>query len=388
MSDPNKYRLAFVVSMFFEHGGMQRSLLRIARACQARGHTVQLFTGELRGAAPEDIEVSLLDTHALSNTASNDKLASACQRAIKGQNFDCVVGFTKLPGLDVYYAGDPCYAARVDETRNSFYKWLPRYRGLVRQERAVFGADANTEILLFAHQEREKFIRYYATDPARFHMLPPGINRDRLLSNKPDAQDAACLRNELGMAPDERMLLLVGSFFRTKGVDRAIDALACLPSEVKSNTRLVIVGHDDAAPFARLAETLGVAEQVIFTGGREDVARFYFAADVLIHPAYTENTGTTLLEAMVCGLPVLTTANCGFAFHIEKANVGMVCPMPFEQAVLNNQLREMLTSDSRGEWRRNGLRYAESTDLYGLVDEAAEVITQRAADNVISGKVH
>ncbi len=218
-------------------------------------------------------------------------------------------------------------------------------------------------------------------------MLPPGINRDRLLSNKPDVHDASLLRNELSIGQDEHMLLLVGSFFKTKGVDRAIDALACLPVEIKNNTRLVIVGHDDTGPYARLAETLDVAEHVIFTGSREDIARFYYAADVLLHPAYTENTGTTLLEAMVCGLPVLATANCGFAFHIEKANAGMVCPMPFEQAVLNNQLQEMLTSGNRDEWHCNGLRYAESTDLYGLIDEAAEVICQRAANNVISGKV-
>jgi len=375
------YRLAFVVSMFFEYGGMQRSLLRIARECRRRGHEVHLYTGELRGAPPANIELHMLDARAMSNTASNDRLAAAFAAAVAGQDYDCLVGFTKLPGLDVYYAGDPCYAARVDADRGWWYKWLPRYHALRRQEAAVFGPHSNTEIVLFAHQEQEKFMHYYATAADRFHLLPPGINRDRLLAQRPDDDDCLALKAELGMRPGERMILLVGAFFRTKGVDRAIRALAGLPEVLCNASRLVVVGDDDAAPYTRLADELGIASQVVFAGGREDIARFYFAADALVHPAYTENTGTAILEAMVCGLPVLATANCGFAFHIEDADAGLVCPQPFEQKTFNRQLEELLMSDQRDTWRRNAVTYCQQHDLYGLIERAADVIIERAAAN-------
>ena len=380
-----KYKLAFVVSMFFQYGGMQRSLLRIARACQARGHEVELFTGELRSAAPEDLTLHLLNSRAWSNAGSNARLAQSFQQATAGQGFDCCVGFTKLPGLDVYYAGDPCYAARVDEDRGSLYKLLPRYHALRRQERQVFTPMADTEILLFAHPERDKFIRYYGTQAERFHMLPPGINRERLLATPHDAADRTALRAELGMNDRQHMVLMVAAFFKTKGVDRAIHALAALPEALRVETRLVIVGDDRAAPYQRLAADLGVAGQVIFTGAREDVARFYFAADLLLHPAYTENTGTAILEAMVCGLPVLATGNCGFAGHITAAGAGEVCAMPFQQAQLNRQLQAMLSSGRREEWRRNARHYTETTDLYGLIESAADVIEVRAARNRAAG---
>ena len=101
------------------------------------------------------------------------------------------------------------------------------------------------------------------------------------------------------------MLLHVGSWFARKGVDRAMAALAALPEELRTKAKLVVVGDDNVKPFVRLARSLGIADQVRFRGATEDIARFYYAADLLIHPAYTENTGTTLIEAMVCGLPAL-----------------------------------------------------------------------------------
>lgn len=381
----NHYRLAFAVSLYFEYGGMQRTLMRIARECVRRGHSVDIYTGGWIGARPEEIGVKLLDTRARSNTRSNDLLAMKLAAAVQAHPYDCVAGFTKIPGLDVYYAGDPCYAARVDESKGASYKLTRRYRDFRRQEAAVFDPAALTEYLLIAHQERDKFMQYYGTPAQRFHLLPPGINRDRFASYTADEADLLSLRRELGVAADEHFVLLVGSRFKTKGVDRAIRALAHLPPALRDRTRLVVVGGDKALRYRWLARILGVSRQVVFSGARDDLARFYHAADVLLHPPYSENTGTILIEAMLCGLPVLTTANCGFAFHVEQAGAGQVCPYPFEQAQLDSLLAGMLQAD-KSAWRKNGLAYCEHTDLYSLIERAADIIIACAARQAASRK--
>ena len=84
---------------------------------------------------------------------------------------------------------------------------------------------------------------------------------------------------------------------------------------------------------------------------------------------------------MVCGLPVLVTANCGFAIHVDRAGAGMICPSPFQQDTLNKMLAEMLASEKRSEWSRNGLTYCKRTDLYSLIEKAADVIIARASRN-------
>ncbi len=373
-------RFAFVVSLWFPFGGMQRSLLRIAQACVARGHQVDIYTGEWQGERPDNIGVIEMDTKASTNHRSNDLLAERFAEAIAGKGYDCRVGFTKLPGLDVYYAADPCYAARAEETKHSLYKLLPRYRVFRRQEESVFKQGATTELMLIAHQEKEKFVQHYGTEPERFHLLPPGINRERLIS-KDATKDRAEIRAEFGVADGELLLLAVGSRFHTKGIDRVIHALAALPDVLRNRCKLVVVGHGKDAPLMRLAGRLKVAEKVIFTGTRDDVNRFYRGADYLIHAPRSENTGTVLIEAMICGLPVLVTENCGFAKHVAAADAGITIPEPFEQQRLNSALLDFLESDSRASWMVNGPSYCENTDLYSLIERAADVIIERAKRN-------
>lgn len=375
------YKFAFVVSLYFEFGGMQRTMLRIARECVRLGHQVDIYTGKWEGVRPEGLGIHEMNTRAVSNHAGNDKLARKFRQATKDGKYDCLVGFTKIPGLDIYYAGDPCYVARVAETKGKFYKLTPRYRAFYRQEKAVFTSENATEFLLIAHQEREKFIHYYHSNPACFHLLPPGINRDFLLRGKPGQAKIRQLRQQLGVAPDGFLVLFVGSRFRTKGLDRALRSMAGLPAELQRKCRLVVVGEDKKRPYQRLAGSLGLGERVVFVGAQPDMGSFYFSADLLLHPPYVESTGTVLLEAMVCGLPVLTTANCGFAPHIETASAGMVCSLPFDQGQLDQYLAEMLVSEKKLQWRRNGISYCERVDLYGLINEAVRVIVARAEKN-------
>lgn len=383
-------RFAFVVSLWFRFGGMQSSLLRIGQACVARGHQVDIYTGEWQGEKPENIGVIELDTKAITNHRSNDLLAERFAAAVAGKGYDCRVGFTKLPGLDVYYAADPCYAARVEEIKHQLcdtvraeeakyqlYKLLPRYRAYCRQEKAVFQPGAGVDIVLIAHQEKEKFIRHYGTEDERFHLLPPGINRDRLATGDAE-QDRADIRQEFQVAEHELLLLVVGSRFKTKGIDRVIRALASLPESLKQRCKLVIVGHGKAGPFKGQAAYLGISDRVIFTGTRDDVNRFYRGADFLLHAPRSENTGTVLIEAMLCGLPVLATGNCGFAKYVRAADAGITVPEPFDQQRLNISLREFLGSDSREKWIANGPVYCENTDLYSLIERAADIIIKRS----------
>ena len=131
-----------------------------------------------------------------------------------------------------------------------------------------------------------------------------------------------------------------------------------------------------------IAQKAGIAERITFTGGRGDIANFYHAADVLIHPARTENTGNTLLEAMVTGLAVIATGNCGYAHYIQEANGGAVCPEPFDQKQLNQMLNDILTDNQRRqECGKNGSEYCQNADIYNRIEKGLQVIVNRAKQN-------
>ena len=366
-------KLAFCLYHYFPYGGLQRDFIRIARACIARGHEIDVYAMEWVGPNEPGLRVHLISTNAWQNHTKRKQYVEQLQPLLQAGRYDAVVGFNKMPGLDVYYAADTCYQAKVKQQRYFFARWTARYRDSVAFEEAVFAPEAKTQILLIAEKQQAEFEKFYQTPATRFHLLPPGIDKDRVASH--DAEDRRhALRKYLGLGRNALMLLMVGSGFKTKGLDRCLRAFAALPAAMKQRTHFYIVGKDHPEQFQLLAKKLRLLDKVHFLGGRDDVADFLLAADVLLHPAYNENTGTVLLEAVVSGLPVLTTDVCGYAHYIQKAKAGCVLTSPFDQAHMNHVLHDMLHSKERKCWRQNGLDFAHKADIYSMPEHAVQCI--------------
>jgi UDP-glucose:(heptosyl)LPS alpha-1,3-glucosyltransferase len=372
-------RLAFVLYKYFPFGGLQRDFMRIALECQQRGHAIRVYTPLWEGPVPAGFDVRVVPVKALFNHKRNEKFSAWLQADLARDPVDRVVGFNKMPGLDVYYAADGCFEDKAQTLRNPLYRHWGRYKHFAEYERAVFGPQSATEILMISEVQQPLFVKHYGTPAERFHLLPPGIAADRRAPANA-AQIRAEFRREFQLAEDDLLLVQIGSGFKTKGLDRSLRALAALPPDLKSRTRLIVIGQDDPKPFLLQMRALGVADQVQILKGRSDIPRFLLGADLLIHPAYNENTGTVLLEALVAGLPVLVSAVCGYAHYIAEADAGRVLPSPFQQAQLNQQLAQMLADDAqRAAWSRNGLAFADTADLYSMPQHAADVILAEPA---------
>ncbi len=367
-------QLAFVLFKYFPFGGLQRNFLQIAEACQVRGHEVRVYTLSWQGEMPEGFEVVRVPVRAVTNPRRYEKFVAWVRRDLAARPCDRVIGFNKMPGLDVYYCADPCFEDKARSQRGPLYRLTGRYRHFAAYERAVFGTGSHAEILMLSPAQQALFARHYGTAPERFHVLPPGIARDRRAP--PDADHVrSAFRGEFGLSEDDLLLVQIGSGFKTKGLDRSLRALAALPTDLKARTRLIAIGQDEPRPFERQIRALDLGRQVRILKGRDDIPRFLLGADLLIHPAYAENTGNVLLEAVVAGLPVLTTAACGYAHYIEEADAGRVVPLPFAQSTLDRTLAEMLSDgEARRQWGRNGLAFADRADLYSRPQHAADII--------------
>ena len=351
-------KLAFCLFKYFPFGGLQRDFLHIATACRDRGHEIHVFTMKWEGEMPQDFCLSLISAGGLTNHARCRNFSKkVCACLTKGR-FDFTVGFNKMHCLDAYYAADPCYKAAMEERKNILYRTGPRYRTYAELEKAVFERASQTHILLIAPQEKAKFIAQYGTPDERFHNLPPGITGDRRLPHNAEEIRTA-VRNEFGVAGDEFMLLMVGSGFTTKGLDRSLAAIAGLPEKLRNKTKLFVIGKGKTKSFEKQARELAISERLTFLGGRDDVPRLMVGADLLLHPARSENTGTVLIEAMALGLPVLATDICGYAFHVRDAGAGLLVPSPFRQEVFNELLHQMIVSPERAIWKRNSIEYVK-----------------------------
>jgi UDP-glucose:(heptosyl)LPS alpha-1,3-glucosyltransferase len=246
-----------------------------------------------------------------------------------------------------------------------------------RFEHAVFDPDIDNELLMISAIEMQHFIHHYHTQASRFHLLPPGISRDRMRPGNAE-QVRSAFRAEFGFDDRQLICLMVGSDFKRKGVARSLYGLAALPDGLRQRTHLVVIGKDNPKPFMRLAKRLGVLAQLQFHMGRDDVPRFFLGSDLFLHPASSENTGTVILEAIIAGLPVLVTDVCGYAHHVKKSRAGMLAPSPFDQEEFNILMYNMLTSSQRTQWQENGAEYGRNEELYTLHEAAADIIEQKA----------
>jgi UDP-glucose:(heptosyl)LPS alpha-1,3-glucosyltransferase len=366
-------RFAFCIFKYFPYGGIQRDLMKFAHECASRGHTIKIFC--LRWEAPPapELDVEVVPIEGFTRHAQYDHFAKIVAERLRVEPFDLVVGFNKMPGLDVYYAGDSCFVEKANTQRSGLYRLSPRYRSFYGAEKAVYDKTSLTEILTLSDVELPLYRHHYRTDPSRFHALPPGIEKDRI-APADKAEIRRDLREEFGFGEDEHLVLFVGSGYIKKGLDRALLAMKSLPDEVLANTRLLVVGRDKPDAFARMAMRLGLKDRVtFFSEGRDDLPRFLFAADSLIHPAYDEAAGMVIIESMLAGLPALVTKNCGYAHYLSSQNAGIVLPNPFSQAALDEAFVRLLTSaDERRVWAQNGLRARERDELFGMVTAAVD----------------
>ncbi|EFO1263857.1 glycosyltransferase family 1 protein [Escherichia albertii] len=367
--------VAFCLYKYFPFGGLQRDFMRIASTVAARGHHVRVYTQSWEGDCPKAFELIRVPVKSHTNHGRNAEYYAWVQEHLKTHPADRVVGFNKMPGLDVYFAADVCYAEKVAQEKGFFYRLTSRYRHYAAFERATFEQGKSTKLMMLTDKQIADFQKHYQTEPERFQILPPGIYPDRKYSEQiPSSREI--YRQKNGINEQQNLLLQVGSDFVRKGVDRSIEALASLPESLRHNTLLFVVGQDKPRKFEALAEKLGVRSNVRFFSGRNDVSELMAAADLLLHPAYQEAAGIVLLEAIAAGLPVLVTSVCGYAHYIADANCGTVIAEPFCQEQLNEVLRKALTqSPLRAAWAENARHYADTQDLYSLPEKAADIIT-------------
>lgn len=368
-------KLAFALFKYFPYGGLQRDCIKIAQECVARGHSVDIFALETSGEVPPPLQITCLKVKSRINYRRYEQFAELLQQQVDKEGYDAVVGFNRMGGLDYYFGADPCFAIKLRE-RAPWHRILPRSRSFLRAEKMVYSKQSNTHIMLLTPAEIPAIQAIYATQDTRFHQLPPAV--EPIFFAPPDyAQRRKTFRKKLGLTPDQKLLLMVGSGFRIKGVARSLKAISLLPESVRATMQLMILGKDRKQPFERLAKKLAIKDQVNFLGGRDDVAEFMFAADLLLHPAHRESAGMILVEAIAANLPVLVSDTCGYSFHIQESGMGIVHASPFDIHRFRDDLMQALEVDP-SYWQGCARKYLDKNDLSGLAKKAVDIIEEKS----------
>lgn len=233
-------------------------------------------------------------------------------RALARRRGGLVVGHGEsLSSQDVLHVHNAVHRAHEARTGQPLTPEVePAYARLQRrllEGRRFAHVVANSELV------RQDLVRRFGLDPRAVTVVHPGYDDARFRPGRPAG--AAELRRALGADAGVSLVGLVTSGdFEKRAVGPFLRALGGLDPAARARLRVVVVGRESRLePYVALAREAGLEDRVTFLEPRPDVESIYHALDLYVHPAPFEEFGMTVLEAMACGVPVLTTTTVGAA---------------------------------------------------------------------------
>lgn len=320
-------KLAIVRKRFDPFGGAERFITTAAGALIARGVDVTVVTESWEGGEVAGLgRLVLPKSGGLGRAGKLARFQRAAEAAVAGGAFDLVQTHERMLGADLFRAGDGVHAAWLDRlgrergwARAQLLKLDSMHRLVLATERAMAADDR----LLFVANSAlvaGEILDFLGVPVRRVRVIENGVDLERFRPASPEERRAA--RAAFAIEDDAPVVAFVGSGFERKGAFRLVEALALPASRA---VRAVIAGRDrKIEALRRRVAALGLGGRVTVLGGVADVRSVLAAADVLALPTLYDPLPNAALEAIACGLPVVTCEGAGIAAALTETGAGVV----------------------------------------------------------------
>ena len=317
-------RIALVRSRYDPAGGAERFVQNAIRALKSQGASLTIVTRHWPGLDGSPIVV---DPFHVGSLWRDWGFSRAVCRELARRHFDLVQAHERIACCDVYRAGDGVHAQWLEERARAqsalaalATRLDPHHRYVLRAERALFTSPRLRAVICNSEMVRGEIARRFATPPERLVLIRNAVD-GAVFHPGLRSEMRSAVRQQLAIPEDARVVLHVGSGFERKGVGTLLAAVAA----ARGKPWAVVVGRDKQAPsYVSRAKRLGIGERVRFVGSVSDVRPYYAAADVFALASLYDPQPNAALEAMACGLPVVTTPKCGAAEVIAEGESGFV----------------------------------------------------------------
>jgi len=319
-------RLAIIRQRYTPFGGAERFVESALEALIERNVAITLYTREWPETRLSLIEPRIIDPFYLGSLWRDYGFARAVTRDIGHAKLDLVQSHERLLACDVYRAGDGVHAVWLAE-RSKHAPWWKRitvrlnpwHWYLLSTERKLFASPLLQAVICNSAMVRDEIRQAFRVPEEKLRLIHNAVDSSAF---SPALREHRKTTRAKYRIPDDAIVyLFVGSGFERKGVATAIRALAKQPPAA----HLVIVGRDKHLQrYAALADRLGLKRRVTLTGPLTDVKPWYGAADVFVLPTIYDPLPNAALEAMACGLPLITTTKSGAAELIADRDAGLV----------------------------------------------------------------
>ena len=323
MASNNQYDILIVRQKYTPYGGAERFVSRALDSLVKRGLSVAVMSR--RWADDTPYSALVCNPFYLGRLWRDASFAKAvCQKLA---NYKTIVqSHERIVCCDIYRAGDGVHREWLKQrarSRPPLLRWLeqisPYHRYVKQAEKRLFESDRLKWVICNSHMVAEELKLWFGLADSKIRVIHSGVDTEAFYPGLNKHREEIKERYNIGSF--SQIMLFVGSGFERKGLRSAIIALSKTTGLV-----LLVVGKDSSQwRFKRLAQHYGVEKRVIFAGPQQDVRHFYGAADAFVLPTLYDPFPNVVLEAMACGLPVMTSSKSGAVDIIEKGRNGYLC---------------------------------------------------------------
>ena len=306
-------RIGLVKRSFRLQGGGERQIGYLIAGLLAQGHAVHLFSEQPPRSAPP-VGVTHHTVAAIPAPRSFRPLSFALRvrSALSHADLTVVQSFDRTLGQQIYRAGEGVHREWLQRKRRSLPALARSWSRLSLFDRVLLALErrvlCQTPMIITNSQRGQEEIRHhYGVPGPRMLTIYNGVDTDRFHAGV-GQRFRLTQRAAWGVSTADLVILFVGSGFHRKGLACVVETMGELRRRGVTNVRLIVIGKGRVAPYQRLTHKVAVSDVVRFEGLRADVERCYAGADLFVLPTLYDPFANTCLEAMACGLPVLTTA--------------------------------------------------------------------------------
>ncbi|MGV3346943.1 glycosyltransferase family 4 protein [Enterobacteriaceae bacterium LUAb1] len=366
-----KIRLAIVRQKYRPDGGAERFIARSLEALDQRILDLNVITRQWQGGISSDWHIHLCNPAKWGRISRERGFARAAKQLWQKEAFDLVQSHERIAGCDIYRAGDGVHRRWLEQRARILPAWRGKrlfasryHRYVMSAEREMYQDPALKAVICNADMVRREIMADFGLTGEKVHVVYNAIDSEKFTPGSEPAR--LTTRAQLDIPAQAHVLIYVGSGFERKGLAAALQALA------KTDSYLLVIGKDKGSRrYESLATSLGCHARVRFLGIQSNTLPWYQAADGLLLPTLYDPFPNVILEAMACGLPVITSTSCGGAEFIREGENGFVCDA-LDIAALRMAIQSLATSRYPERLRHN----ARNTILpYQPAQLSAELIT-------------
>lgn len=185
-------------------------------------------------------------------------------------------------------------------------------------------------------------------------VVPNGVDLKNFSPKSYSSQKIDDLKSDLKWGPRDRIIVTTSRLVEKNALSDAIEALKYLPDNIKF---LILGDGPDLEKLQNLVKEIEVEKRVIFLGQIEqkDAAKYLKISDIFVRPSLSEGLGSSFLEAMAAGVPVIATKVGGIPDFLKNGETGLFCEVNNPKSIAekvkilleNNELREKVIANAR-----------------------------------------